>query len=142
MENLCRIVKEKLFDLPPLPRSILDDIEVCIGGIESSPASENASVAEISLSKEMIMAVGRWLGNEERVKALACAPDDSSGYIEQLTEQLVRDGRFWPHSIVSCQCYVIVLQIISLNLNHSTFLCSLHFPIMQTIHLPTQYGLC
>ncbi|XP_031098016.1 ABC transporter A family member 1 [Ipomoea triloba] len=90
LENLCRIVKEKLFDLPPLPRSILDDIEVCIGGIESSP--ENASVAEISLSKEMIMTVGRWLGNEERVKALACAPDDSSGYIEQLTEQLVRDG--------------------------------------------------
>ncbi|CAH9079387.1 unnamed protein product [Cuscuta epithymum] len=91
LENLCQIVREKLFDLPPLPRSILGEIEVCMGGIESQ-ASKNASVSEISLTKEMIMSIGRLLGNEERVKEFACAPDDSSGRIEQLTEQLVRDG--------------------------------------------------
>lgn len=97
MENLCQVIQEKLFDIPSHPRSILGDLEVCIGG-KDFIASESTSVAEISLSKEIIVAVGQWLGNEERVHALvsACA-DASSGAIgEQLSEQLIRDGMFTP----------------------------------------------
>lgn len=92
LENLCLIIQEKLFDIRPHSRSIINDIEVCIGGTNSI-VSEDASAAEISLSKEMIMAVGQWFGNEERVKALVSATDDSSKIFgDQLSEQLARDG--------------------------------------------------
>ncbi|KAK6289772.1 hypothetical protein POUND7_001313 [Theobroma cacao] len=92
LENLCRIIQERLFDIPSHPRSLLDDLEVCIGGIDSI-VSENASVAEISLSEEMIVIVGRWLGNEERIKTLISSRPISDGLFgEQLSEQLVRDG--------------------------------------------------
>ncbi|KAL4325993.1 hypothetical protein GQ457_11G008730 [Hibiscus cannabinus] len=92
MENLCHIIQEMLFDIPSHPRSLLNDLEVCIGGIDSI-TSENASVAEISLSKEMIIVVGRWLGNEERVKTLISSRPIADGLFgEQLSEQLIRDG--------------------------------------------------
>ncbi|XP_059428864.1 ABC transporter A family member 1 isoform X1 [Corylus avellana] len=92
LENLCQIIRERLFDIPSHPRSLLDDLEVCIGGIDSI-ASENASAAEISLSKEMIIAIGRYLGNEERTKALVLSTPVSDGnFGEQLSEQLVRHG--------------------------------------------------
>ncbi|XP_070027820.1 ABC transporter A family member 1 isoform X2 [Nicotiana sylvestris] len=91
LENLCLLIQEKLFDIRPHSRSILNDIEVCIGGTNSI-ASEDASAAEISLSKETIMAVGQWFGNEERVKALVSATDDSCKIFgDQLSEQLDRD---------------------------------------------------
>nr|XP_018630849.1 ABC transporter A family member 1 isoform X1 [Nicotiana tomentosiformis] len=94
LENLCLLIQEKLFDIRPHSRSILNDIEVCIGGTNSI-VSEDASAAEISLSKEMIMAVGQWFGNEERVKALVSATDDSCKIFgDQLSEQLDRDGRY------------------------------------------------
>lgn len=93
LENLCRIIQERLFDIPSHPRSLLDDIEVCIGGIDSV-ASENASAAEISLSREMIIIIGRWLGNEERTKTLVSSTLFSGGtFGDQLSEQLVRHGR-------------------------------------------------
>lgn len=93
LENLCRIIQERLFDIPSHPRSLLDDIEVCIGGIDSV-ASENASAAEISLSREMIIIIGRWLGNEERTKTLVSSTLFSDGtFGDQLSEQLVRHGR-------------------------------------------------
>ncbi|XP_075638014.1 ABC transporter A family member 1 isoform X1 [Castanea sativa] len=92
LENLCRIIQERLFDIPSHPRSLLDDIEVCIGGIDSI-ASENASAAEISLSREMIIIIGRWLGNEERTKTLVSSTLSSDGtFGDQLSEQLVRHG--------------------------------------------------
>lgn len=92
LANLCQIIQERLFDIPSHPRSLLDDLEVCIGGIDSV-ASENPSAAEISLSKEMIIAVGRYLGNEERTKALVLSTPVSDGIFgEQLSEQLVRHG--------------------------------------------------
>lgn len=92
MENLCQIIRERLFDIPSHPRSLFDDLEVCIGGIDSI-VSENASAAEISLSKEMIIAIGRYLGNEERTKALLSSTPVSDGIFgEQLSEQLVRHG--------------------------------------------------
>ncbi|XP_019232032.1 PREDICTED: ABC transporter A family member 1 [Nicotiana attenuata] len=92
LENLCLLIQEKLFDIRPHSRSILNDIEVCIGGTNSI-ASEDVSAAEISVSKEMIMAVGQWFGNEERVKALVSATDDSCKIFgDQLSEQLDRDG--------------------------------------------------
>lgn len=48
---------------------------------------------EISLSQEMIILIGRWLGNEERVKTLVSSAPISDGVFgEQLSEQLVRDG--------------------------------------------------
>lgn len=81
-----------LFDIPSHPRSLLNDLEVCIGATDSI-TSGNASVAEISLSKEMIIVVGRWLGNEERVKTLISSRSNSDGLFgEQLSEQLVREG--------------------------------------------------
>lgn len=92
MENLCHIVQEKFFAVPSHPRSLLDDLEVCIGGIDSIQ-SDNATVAEISLSWEMILIIGQWLGNEERIRTLVSSvsfPDVSFG--EKLSEQLVRDG--------------------------------------------------
>ncbi|KAG7961902.1 hypothetical protein I3843_09G039100 [Carya illinoinensis] len=91
LESLCQIIQERLFDIPH-PRSLLDDLEVCIGGIDSI-ASEKASAAEISLSKEMIITIGRCLGNEERSKALVSSTLVPDGiFSEQLSEQLVRDG--------------------------------------------------
>lgn len=93
LENLCRIIQERLFDITSHPRSLLDDIEVCIGGIDSI-ASENASAAEISLSREMIIRIGHLLGNEERTKTLVSSTLFSDGtFGDQLSEQLVRHGR-------------------------------------------------
>ncbi|KAH9679342.1 ABC transporter A family member 1 [Citrus sinensis] len=92
LEDLCQIIQERVFDIPSQRRSLLDDLEVCIGGIDSI-SSENATAAEISLSQEMLLIVGRWLGNEERIKTLissSSSPDRIFG--EQLSEQLVRDG--------------------------------------------------
>jgi ATP-binding cassette subfamily A (ABC1) protein 3 len=92
LEKLCRIIQERLFDIPSHPRSLLDDLEVCIGGIDSI-ASENPSAAEITLSREMIISIGRWLGNEERTKTLVSSTLFSDGnFGEQLSEQLVRHG--------------------------------------------------
>ncbi|CAB4317029.1 unnamed protein product [Prunus armeniaca] len=92
LENLCRVIQERLSYVPSHPRSLLDGFEVCIGAIDSIVA-ENASVAEISLSREMIIIIGRWLGNEERIKSLISSVPLSDGVIgEQLAEQLVRDG--------------------------------------------------
>ncbi|XP_048321587.1 ABC transporter A family member 1 isoform X2 [Ziziphus jujuba] len=91
MENLCRVIQERLFDIPSHPRSLLGDLEVCIGGNDS--IRSEASVAEISLSREMIIIIGRWLGNEERVKTLVSSKPISDGvFSEQLSEQLIRDG--------------------------------------------------
>ncbi|KAL3755279.1 hypothetical protein ACJRO7_002345 [Eucalyptus globulus] len=91
LDNLCLIIRGKLFDIPQT-RSLLDDLEVCIGGMDSITA-ENATVAEISLSKEMIMAVGHWLGNEERAMKLLMEAHISDGVVrEQLSDQLFRDG--------------------------------------------------
>ncbi|XP_028058270.1 ABC transporter A family member 1-like isoform X2 [Camellia sinensis] len=92
LENLCRLIQERLFDIPSHPRSLLSDLEVCIGGTDSI-TSENASVAEISLTEDMIVIIGQWLGNEERIKILLSSTDLSAGVFgEQLSEQLVRDG--------------------------------------------------
>lgn len=92
LENFCRVIRQRLFDIPSHPRSLLDDLEVCIGGPDSI-TSENASVAEISLSKEMIVTIGRWLGNEERTKTLISSTSVPGGdFGEQLTEQLIRHG--------------------------------------------------
>ena len=92
MENLCRIIQRKLYDIPSHSRSLLTDLEVCVGGNDSI-TSESASIAEISLSKEIITKIGQSLGNEERIQMLISSipvPDGVFG--EQLGEQLVRDG--------------------------------------------------
>ncbi|GFY96206.1 ATP-binding cassette A1 [Actinidia rufa] len=92
LENLCRLIQERLFDIPAHPRSLLGDLEVCIGGTDSI-TSENASAAEISLSEEMIVIIGHWLGNQERVRTLVSSTDHSAeAFGEQLSEQLARDG--------------------------------------------------
>ncbi|WCJ33447.1 ATP-binding cassette sub-family A member 2 [Euphorbia peplus] len=92
LRNLCQIIQERLLDVPVHPRSLLNDLEICIGAIDSIK-SEKASVAEISLSQGTIMLIGRWLGNEERVKELLSLTPISDGLFgEQLAEQLVRDG--------------------------------------------------
>lgn len=92
MENFCRVIRDRLFDVPSHPRTLLDDLEVCIGGVDSITPVE-ASIAEISLSKEMIIIIGRWLGNEERIKILISSRPQFDGHFgEQLAEQLHRDG--------------------------------------------------
>lgn len=94
LENLCRIIQERLLNIPSNPRSLLDDLEVCIGAVDCI-TSENASVAEISLSQETIMLIGRWLRNEERARSLISSTPVSDGVFgEQLAEQLVRDGSY------------------------------------------------
>ncbi|CAN0878408.1 ABC transporter A family member 1 [Linum grandiflorum] len=94
MQQLCQAIQEKLFDIPTQKRSLLDDLEVCIGASSSSSATDAASAAEISLSQETMILIGCWLGNEERVKKLvSSSTSDSNGVLdEQLTEQLIRDG--------------------------------------------------
>ncbi|KAK3003103.1 hypothetical protein RJ639_020222 [Escallonia herrerae] len=92
LKNLCRSIQERLFDTRLHPTGIASDIEVCIGGIDSA-ICENTSVAEISLSQEMMVVIGRWLGNEERIRTLISASYSSDGVlVEQLSEQLARDG--------------------------------------------------
>lgn len=89
---MCQIIQERLFDLPSQRRGILGELEICIGGTDSVP-SENASVAEIRLSAAMMVTIGRWLGNEDRIQTLL-SPSRGSDEIsdEQLSEQLARDG--------------------------------------------------
>lgn len=96
--NFCQHIHEGFFDFPSQPRSLLNDIEACIGPIEPI-TPENQSVTEISLSRQMLTAIGRWLGNEERIKALVSSPSTAPGVFgEQLREQLVRDGMFVSYS--------------------------------------------
>lgn len=92
LEYMCQIIQERLFDLPSQRRGILGELEICIGGSDSLP-SENVSVAEIRLSAAMMVTIGHWLGNEDRIHALlspSCGSDEISD--EQLSEQLARDG--------------------------------------------------
>ncbi|KAL1813550.1 hypothetical protein ACET3Z_023615 [Daucus carota] len=92
LEYMCQIIQERLFDLPSQRRGILGELEICIGGTDYVP-SENASVAEIRLSAAMMVTIGRWLGNEDRIQTLL-SPSRGSDEIsdEQLSEQLARDG--------------------------------------------------
>lgn len=92
LQTLCQAIQERVLDVPSHPRSLLGDLEVCIGATDSITA-ENSSIAEISLTREMISLIGRWLGNEERVKTLiSCTPVSDGASREQLSEQLFRDG--------------------------------------------------
>lgn len=92
LNKLCQTIQQLLFDMPCHSRGILGDLEDCIGA-SNSLVSENASVAEISLSRETILVIGRWLGNEARIMALVNTTPVSNGMFgEQLSEQLIRDG--------------------------------------------------
>ncbi|GFP92211.1 ABC transporter a family member 1 [Phtheirospermum japonicum] len=90
LDAMCEAIQEKFFDIPSQPRGILNDLEVCIGGIGSTSAEK---AAEINLSSEILVPIGRWLGNEERLENLISANSDTCGVFgEQLSEQLLRDG--------------------------------------------------
>lgn len=94
LRNFCQFIREKLFDIPSHPRGILSELEVCIGGADFK-VSENVSATEISLSKEMIIAIGNWLGDENRLQYLlseTVSDAVSTNFGEQLSEQLVCDG--------------------------------------------------
>ncbi|KAF6155278.1 hypothetical protein GIB67_019804 [Kingdonia uniflora] len=92
LDKLCRRIQEMLFDMPCHPRNILSDLETCIGRSDLL-ASDNVSVAEISLSPDLIMVIGRWLGNQKRIETLRPhAPITEGVFEEQLSEQLIRDG--------------------------------------------------
>ncbi|KAJ8437052.1 hypothetical protein Cgig2_025899 [Carnegiea gigantea] len=91
VEALSLMIQEKLSEVPSHSRSLLSDLETCIRGPDITP--ESASVAEISLSTDMIIMIADWLGNEERVKALVNSNVASDGILsEQLSDQLMRDG--------------------------------------------------
>ncbi|KAH6817747.1 ATP-binding cassette A1 [Perilla frutescens var. frutescens] len=90
LDAMCQTIQENFFDIASPPRSILNDLEGCIGRADCSAAE---TVAEISLSNEMILTIGQWLGNEERVQTHVSANRDSRGVSgEPLPEQLLRDG--------------------------------------------------
>lgn len=110
---MCQIIQERLFDLPSQRRGILGELEICIGGSDSLP-SENASIAEIRLSAAMMVTIGHWLGNEDRIQTLlspSCGSDEISD--EQLSEQLSRDGivNFFIFSFLR-QCWLLKLFIL------------------------------
>ncbi|ONK78401.1 uncharacterized protein A4U43_C02F18390 [Asparagus officinalis] len=90
IDTLCRRIQETLFDFPSSTRSILGDLEICIGGIDS--LSSNC-LSEISLTREMIILAARMLGNEESVLTLVSSnPVTDGAFGEQLSEQLIRHG--------------------------------------------------
>ncbi|KAJ0262481.1 ABC transporter A family member 1 [Hirschfeldia incana] len=92
LENLCQMIQQWLFNVPSQPRSLLGDLEVCIG-VSDSITLDTASASEISLSPEMIQIIAKYLGNEQRVSALvASMHEEDVGFDEQLSEQLFRDG--------------------------------------------------
>ncbi|WOK95547.1 ABC transporter A family member 1 [Canna indica] len=90
IEKLCRIIQEKLFDIPSTSRSILSDLEMCIGGT-GTKSSDN--ISEISLSKEMIHLVSYMLRNVETVQITPLLVPSSDGLFgEQFSDQLFCDG--------------------------------------------------
>ncbi|XP_010554823.1 PREDICTED: ABC transporter A family member 1 [Tarenaya hassleriana] len=92
LENFCQMIQQWLFNLPSHPRSLLGDLEVCIG-VSDSIIPETASASEISLSVEMIKSIAQFLGNEGRVNTLVSPMSENDGRSgEQLLEQLFRDG--------------------------------------------------
>ncbi|XP_018476057.2 ABC transporter A family member 1 [Raphanus sativus] len=92
LENLCQMIQQWLFNVPSQPRSLLGDLEVCIG-VSDSITPDTASASEISLSPEMIQSIAKYLGNEQRVSTLVPPmPEEDVGFDEQLSEQLYRDG--------------------------------------------------
>lgn len=90
IDNLCRNIQEILLDFPNHTRSILGDLETCIVG---SSLVSSKSVAEISLTRDMIILIARMFGNEESIKTIISSNPISDGVFgEQLSEQLLRDG--------------------------------------------------
>ncbi|VVB03041.1 unnamed protein product [Arabis nemorensis] len=92
LENFCQMIQQWLFNVPSQPRSLLGDLEVCIG-VSDSITPDTASASEISLSSEMIQSIAKYLGNEQRVSTLVPpTPEEDVRFDEQLSEQLFRDG--------------------------------------------------
>uniref|UniRef100_A0A1J3IH85 ABC transporter A family member 1 n=1 Tax=Noccaea caerulescens TaxID=107243 RepID=A0A1J3IH85_NOCCA len=92
LENFCQLIQQWLFNFPSQPRSLLGDLEVCIG-VSDSITPDTASASEISLSPEMIQSIAKYLGNEQRVNTLVSPmPEEDLRFNEQLSEQLFRDG--------------------------------------------------
>ncbi|GER52514.1 ATP-binding cassette sub-family A member [Striga asiatica] len=88
LEAMCETIQERFFEIPRQPRSILNDLEICIGG---STLAEKA--VEINLSSDILFTIGRWLGSEERVENLLSSKTDTCGaFGDKLSEQLIRDG--------------------------------------------------
>ncbi|CAH8265610.1 unnamed protein product [Arabidopsis lyrata] len=92
LENFCQIIQQWLFNVPTQPRSLLGDLEVCIG-VSDSITPDTASASEISLSPEMVQSIAKFLGNEQRVSTLVPpVPEEDVRFEDQLSEQLFRDG--------------------------------------------------
>lgn len=90
IDDLCKSTQEILLDFPNHTRSILGDIETCIIG---SSSVSSKSVAEISLTRDMIILIARMFGNEESINSIISSNPISDGVFgEQLSEQLLRDG--------------------------------------------------
>lgn len=90
LDNLCNLVQDMLFDFPSHSRSILSDLESCIGGSDAGPSHQ---LTEATLSQDIIIAAGHMLGHEEYVQALITnSPSTDGVFSEQLSEQLSRDG--------------------------------------------------
>lgn len=105
LENFCQLIQQWLFNFPSQPRSLLGDLEVCIG-VSDSITPDEASASEISLSPEMIQSIAKYLGNEQRVNTLVSPmPEEDLRFNEQLSEQLFRDGMSTRTSYIRFQSF-------------------------------------
>lgn len=81
-----------MFDLLNHPKSTMDDLETCTG-VAGKSLSKNAP--EISLTRDMVLRVAKFLGDEEFLQPIVCSDPvnvSATAFGEQLSEQLARDG--------------------------------------------------
>ncbi|KAJ3669241.1 hypothetical protein LUZ60_011191 [Juncus effusus] len=81
LDALCRKIQSILIESSNYPKSIISDIETCIG---VSGKSHFDNISEISLTKEMIVLVSQVFGKDFSM--------NDGVFEEQLSDQLTRDG--------------------------------------------------
>ncbi|XP_078148271.1 ATP-binding cassette A1 isoform X2 [Carex rostrata] len=92
VDALCRTIQSAVFDLLNHPKSTMDDLETCTG-VAGKSLSKNAP--EISLTRDMVLRVAKFLGDEEFLQPIVCSDPvnvSATAFGEQLSEQLARDG--------------------------------------------------
>lgn len=92
LDALCQRIQSAIYDLLNHPKSIIVDLETC-SGMAGKSLSNNRP--EISLTRDMVLRVGKFLGDEEFVQPIVCSDSvnvSDSVFGEQLSEQLARDG--------------------------------------------------
>jgi hypothetical protein len=92
LDALCNRIRSAIYDLAYHPKSHTDDLETC-SGMAGKTLSKN--ILEVTLTRDMVLHVGKFLGDEEFVQQIVCSDPvtvNDSVFGEQLSEQLARDG--------------------------------------------------